>query len=371
MDYSKYFDILDRDGYVVIPNVISDDRCDEILSMLINETCKGYGISGKDFNKRLPDIMWRSQKICNLQGEGMWNIRTDKNIMDLYKQLWFHHLPQNELENNSIELSDDIYLTCSLDGFCITANSLEKPKPSWNNNDPGWLHSDQSKDHVTPFEWDVNSKICDNNENDPIIKPDISEIRSCVQGQLLLKDCNEGESSFCVLKGSHKLWKECHTKFDNHFKSNTYFNMINKNIFNWFLEKGCEHIKVYCPKGSMILWYSCTIHSGSGPTKDIQPLVITKNKKEIKYYNGRAVAFVNYTPNWWCNSKDWDNKNNAFTKGLGTNHWTYGNGMSINGTKPFAPRGAIMLIPITKIDSHVFDKKNERKEIQTNLLFAN
>ena len=98
---------------------------------------------------------------------------------------------------------------------------------------------------------------------------------------------------------------------------------------NYFYNKGCVEKKIHCPKGSLVLWDSRTIHCGVGPIK--------KRKKS----NFRCVVYLCYTPRNKATSKIIDKRIKAFEEVRMTNHWphkpklfpknprTYGNELKI------------------------------------------
>jgi hypothetical protein len=203
-------------------------------------------------------------------------------------------------------------------------------------------------------------------------------VEACVQGQILLSASQHGDPSFVCLRGSHALWPEAVARFRDRLSArgaSNYFNLIDDEIFDWFIARGCEHVKVHAPQGSMILWYSCTIHAGSGPTA---PDALARGKtgkenqtaeqqqapaqrccdvpsgKSRAVIAGRAVAFVSQAPAWFSQPTDWARRTQAAHENRGTSHWTYGPGMRLNAATPrrhgVGVRRPAKTIPFFKFD---------------------
>jgi len=89
------------------------------------------------------------------------------------------------------------------------------------------------------------------------------------------------------------------------------------------LDKGCAYKKIKCPKGSLVLWDSRTIHCGTEALK-------TREKPNI-----RAIIYLCYMPKSIYSKTDFKKREKAFNELRTTNHWgkklfpktprTYGN----------------------------------------------
>lgn len=156
----------------------------------------------------------------------VWDIRQNKKVIDIFKKLY--------------NTSD---LLVSFDGASISLPP-EITNRGWNIK-VGY-HCDQSY---------------------------LRENFECIQGWINGYDTNEGDATLGFFEGSHKLTKEVKEKVD-WYKLNEikYY----KNI--------CPEKRIKCPKGSLVLWDSRTIHSGVRP------------EKSRKNMNIRCCVYVSYMP---------------------------------------------------------------------------
>ena len=344
-------------GYVVVPSVMTDEECDAVRDMLEEETMTAYGLkSRKELRDKLDYIMWRNQKVANLQGRAVWTVRTHPKVEELYQQIWFGLLNIDGAIPLHPEISahGDIELTTSLDGFMLSNDTAYKSSGKfWTKGKKGWLHSDQCKNHAVPPEC-----------------RDATE--ACVQGQLLLQDADDKNAGFACLRGSHKHWAEACALFGDSLPDKSYWNPLTDAMFNWYTqEKGCEHVKIACPKGGMILWFSCLMHSGSEASRAAAP--VTVDAAGQKLYRGRAMVFCSQTPKFFSSGKNWSLRSRAFYENYGTNHWTYGEGMTLNGRTPMGPKFKSMLRPDhTVVPPFSFDAEQQQElhERQQRLLFG-
>jgi hypothetical protein len=101
------------------------------------------------------------------------------------------------------------------------------------------------------------------------------------QSWVTANDVLEGDATLQVLKGSHLLHEEFAQQMDNATEKDWY--RLSKEEEEWYTER-CEKVRIACPRGSLVLWDSRTIHSG---------LQASKQRHEP---NIRNVAYLCYTP---------------------------------------------------------------------------
>uniref|UniRef100_A0A914R506 Phytanoyl-CoA dioxygenase n=1 Tax=Panagrolaimus davidi TaxID=227884 RepID=A0A914R506_9BILA len=90
----------------------------------------------------------------------------------------------------------------------------------------------------------------------------------CVQGQVPIFDVRKGDATLRVLRGSHLLHADFAEAF--HLKNNpNEWTALTEQQIQWYRDRLDEDADVYvqCPKGSLVLWDSRTIHDGTKPQK--------------------------------------------------------------------------------------------------------
>ena len=190
---------LDTKGYVVIPNVLSEDEVRHSLDLFHNWKDSIPNLE-KMHNKVDPHGIFKFHQAGHQPHA--WNIRTTPKIIDIYKTIW-----------NTDELS------VSFDGCCWIPKNLKK-------KDNIWTHTDQAP----------NSKGL-----------------KCYQGFVALT--SNKERTLVVYKGSHKL----HEKYfeDRGIKSSKNWQLIEHDYLKSIEDKRrCLNV----PAGSLVLWDSRVFH---------------------------------------------------------------------------------------------------------------
>lgn len=193
----------------------------------------------------------------------LWDIRTEQGVIDAFAKLW-----------NTDEL------LVSFDAFNVTfPNRTDKPRLD------GWQHVDQS-----PFKKNL----------------------SCAQGIVNLSNCQENDGGLVVYKGTHKLLQ---TFFETQTDSKDWTTIDSYPLTNdqlqWFLDQGCEKIKINAEPGDLILWDSRTIHWGSEPNELGNTI--------------RSISYVSYSPKCFASESSLKTKRDVFNQWLGTTHWAHDN----------------------------------------------
>ncbi|KAJ3314351.1 hypothetical protein HDU93_004773, partial [Gonapodya sp. JEL0774] len=85
----------------------------------------------------------------------------------------------------------------------------------------------------------------------------------CVQAWVTALDVKEGDASLGFMEGSNKFFSQAAKRFRLNGKPD--WHKLTAEQEAWYEEQGCAKKRIQCPKGSMVLWDSRTIHSGVGP----------------------------------------------------------------------------------------------------------
>lgn len=287
----QYINELENDGYTIIPKILSDNECTDysnkmwcILEHLTNnEINKNNEESYKNIYKLYPLHSMLIQHYNIGHSQFIWDLRQDDRIIDIFTKLYKHFLP-NESEE----------LLVSFDGVSQHMPP-EITKRGWlqeNNGVPKypWYHSDQS------FTKTFNKKTNTNNF-------------SCLQSWITFNNINKGDATLSVIKGSHK--KTIRDEFKDNFNiiNSSEWYKLNKNELKYFIDnKNLEIVDIICPKGSLVIWDSRTIHCGKEPLR---------NREQL---NTRQVVYLSYQPKSLCSNANLKKRKKAFAEMRMTGH---------------------------------------------------
>jgi hypothetical protein len=297
----KLRDTIDQYGFAIIPSVLSEDKCESIVSGLwdyfehITQAWevpidRHNEISWKEIYKLYPLHSMLFQYFNCGHAQISWDIRQDPAIIEIFSHFW--------------GVSEDELLV-SFDGLGFNVPP-EVTKRGWNLNNT-WYHTDQSY---------------------------LSNDFECVQSWVTGLDVNEGDATLAVMEGSNKYHKEFREwlisknisiKKDNWYK-------LNREEEQFYIDKGCSYKKIICPKGSLVFWDSRTIHCG----------VEAMRGRILPTF--RAVIYLCYIPKCLFSKADKNKRKKAFENLRTTNHW---------GTKLFPKNPRTYgkeLLPITIIN---------------------
>ena len=280
-EYEKYVtskekmrETLKEYGVAIIPNVLDEKECDNMLSGIwdyfehisqkwespINRNDKN---SWRGFYELFPSHSMLVQHWNIGHSQACWDVRQNEKILDIYSHFW----------NCSKE-----ELLCSFDGLSFNIPP-EVTKKGWNRNNC-WLHSDQSF-----------------TEND----------FKCLQGWVTALDINEHDATLAFLEGSHNFHEHFAREFEITEKDNWYkLDDIEK---EFYYNNECYYRKIKCPKGSLVLWDSRTIHCG-----------VEANKGRANP-NFRAIIYTCYMPRQLATKKELEKRRKAFEEMRMTTHW--------------------------------------------------
>jgi ectoine hydroxylase-related dioxygenase (phytanoyl-CoA dioxygenase family) len=271
---------LDKYGVAIIPNVLTDQECDDMVSGMwdffehITQDWAGNKTNKKPINRN-DKSTWR--EFYNLfpshsmliqhwnvgHAQVSWDLRQKEKIVDIFAHFW---------KCNKEEL-----LT-SFDGLSFNFPPEETKRGHFRGNT--WYHCDQS---FTRQQFE------------------------CVQSWITGLDVEKDDATLTIYEGSHKYQNEFAETFDVKDKSDWYKLSNEEELF--YIQKGCERVNIMCPKGSMVFWDSRTIHCGTEARK---------NRPNKKF---RSVVYLCYQPRSQITPALLRKKIKAFNELRTTNHW--------------------------------------------------
>jgi len=253
---------LDTEGYVVLKNILQPEEIEYALKLFkkdINKVSPKLDFDNNNtFVKRNVPVMY-SKGVCVYNGlcqsDFMWNLRTNKNIKNIYERLF-----------------DSKDLVVSLDGFSLFLSNKQKSKP--------WLHIDQNPKN---------------------------ELYS-IQGSYNFFKVDSDDAGFVVVPKSHINSNSYIDKYININNNDDWITFDYEN--NNFKELYDSCVKLMIPNNSFILWNSKTIHANEGfnkPYNELNRLTAYITFLETKYRNEtileeRIKAYINGEgTSHWCN----------------------------------------------------------------------
>jgi hypothetical protein len=261
-------------GVAIIPSLLSEEECKEMEDGMWNTLETWTQNWEQPINRNIPeswknirDLFPKHSMLIQQYGLGhaqfIWNLRQNPKCINVFENIW----------NCSAE-----NLLVSFDGASFHMPS-ETTKIGWHRKT--WFHTDQS-----------------------YLRPNFE----CIQSWVTAFDVNDNDATLAIHEGSHKWHKEFQEKFGITDKADWY-KLENDEQIEFYKEKGCAEKYIKCPKGSMVLWDSRTIHCGVEPRKNrIAP-------------NFRCVAYLCYMPREKAQKKDIVKKIKAFEEMRMTSHW--------------------------------------------------
>lgn len=277
---AKYFttpqnikETLDTYGVAIIPSLLCDQESEAIVQgtwqYLEHITQKwATPIKQEDtktwiqFYKLFPIHSMLLQYWQVGHAQVSWDVRQNPKVADIYANIY--NCKSEEL-------------LVSFDGLSFHLPP-ETTKRGWNKNNL-WLHCDQS-----------------------YTQNDFKNAQSWVTGT----EVNEGDATLAILEGSNKYHKEFATRFN--MTKNVQWTKLTEEQITFYKERNCEFKKIICPKGSMVLWDSRTIHCG-----------VEADKSRVKP-NIRAIIYVCYAPRSKCREANIKKKQKAFKELRATIH---------------------------------------------------
>jgi hypothetical protein len=261
-------------GVAIIPNVLDEDECKIMVNSIwdffeyitqdwATPIKREFPETWREFYKLFPSHSMLIQHWGVGHAQASWDVRQNIKIVEIFAYIW------------KCDIND---LLVSFDGLSFHFPP-EITKRGWNRNHT-WYHTDQT-----------------------FMKPNFECIQSWVTGF----DINEGDATLSFMEGSNKYHGEFQAKFNVTDKKNWY--KLSREEEEFYKNKGCSYKNIKCPKGSLILWDSRTIHCGVESVKTRSTPVF------------RAVIYLCYMPKRLCSEKNLKKKRKAFTDLRTTSHY--------------------------------------------------
>jgi len=265
---------IDTYGVAIIPNVIDENECDMMVNQIwdffehisqkwetpINRNDKN---TWREFYKLYPLHSMLIQHWGIGHAQSSWNVRQNIKIVEIFAHFW------------GCDIND---LLVSFDGLSFNLPP-EVTKKGWNRGNT-WYHTDQSY---------TNSEF------------------KCIQSFITGLDINEYDATLSFMEGSNKYHNDFKQKYNITDKSDWY--KLSKQEESFYYDKGCVIKNIKCPKGSLVLWDSRTIHCG------------IEADKRRKIQNIRAVIYLCYMPRKLCDEANIKKKQKAFNELRTTTHY--------------------------------------------------
>ncbi len=269
---------LDEFGVAIVPNVLDADACERMKTNMfdfLEHATADFDVrfdrtnpaSWRTFSKLMPKHSMLVQEWGIGQSQFNWDVRQHPNVYGAFARIWDVR-PEE--------------LLVSFDGASFHFPP-EITGLGWYRGN-NWLHCDQSFQR-NGFE--------------------------CAQGWINAFDTNPGDATLTVLEGSHRF----HHEFKERFGIETnddWFKLENADQHEFYVrEKGCRQTHIRCPAGSLVLWDSRTIHSG------------TEAERGRPVPNTRCVSYVCFTPRSLATPAMLRKKIKAFEELRTTSHWPH------------------------------------------------
>jgi ectoine hydroxylase-related dioxygenase (phytanoyl-CoA dioxygenase family) len=266
---------LNKFGVAIILDVLSIDECNNMKNNMWNyleDVSKKWKIpiSRNDPNtySQTNELYYNYEQMSLLMNfwlishsELCWNLRENSKIVEIFANIW------------SVKADE---LLVSFDGASI---QLPPEITGFGFGDRKWFHTDQSY---------------------------LSNDLKYIQSWITPFDVNEGDATLCVLEKSNLYHKEFAETFE--ITSTKNYSHLNDEQINFYKNKGCDEVKILCPKGSLVLWDGRTIHYGAEPSKH-------RNK-----LNTRCVVYLCYLPRSLSSKENLEKLKYAFDNLLATQH---------------------------------------------------
>ena len=281
-EYQKYVttkeklkETIDMYGVAIIPGVLNDEECDNMLDGIWNyfehitqhsmkPICREDSSTWGEIYKLFPLHSMLFQHFQVGQSQVCWDQRQHPKIVDIFQTFW---------------KTED--LVVSFDGLSFNIPP-EKTNRGWYRGNT-WYHTDQS-----------------------FTRPDFE----CIQSWVTALDVNKGDATLAFMEGSNKYHKEFADALGVTDKGD-WFKLKTKEHKEFYENKGCSYKKIYCPKGSIVFWDSRTIHCGCEALR-------TRIEK-----NFRAIIYLCYTPKSLLTTRYEKKKQKAFNEIRTTSHWPH------------------------------------------------
>jgi hypothetical protein len=286
-DLSQLKSMLDTNGVAIVPGVLSEQECFQLESGMwdfFEHITSDWSSTDQDselkpVNRNKPET-WR--QLFELQpkkgqlyqhfdighSQFAWDVRQNPNVAEVFASIY--SVPSNDLLVSYDGAS--FHMPPEITGRGYAQSEANAPTH----------HVDQS-----------------------FGAPDLR----CVQGWVTARDIDDGDATLSFIPKSHNL----HVQFGNEHPETKalkkhWYSMSDEEQ-QWYLDHGEPIRRIRCPKGSVVLWDSRTVHCG------VQSLR-TRVKPNI-----RCITYVCYQPRSYATEKQLKNKQKRFTEMRTTSHW--------------------------------------------------
>lgn len=262
--------MLEEYGVAVIPELLTTteaicmqrgmwDTLETLTQTWDTPIHRDHPTSWKEYSKLYPKHSMLHQHHLG-HAPFIWNVRQHKKCVRVFSEIW---------------KTDD--LLCSFDGASFHMPHEVTGKGSFRN---AWLHVDQS---YTRNEFE------------------------CIQGWVTGYEVRPGDATLMVMPKSHLYHKNIANEFNLTDKEDWF--KLEETHLDAYRQKGCQEIRIECPRGSMVLWDSRTVHCG------VEPL------RERNTPNFRCVVYTCYMPRSMATTKQLQKRISAFESKRMTTHW--------------------------------------------------
>jgi ectoine hydroxylase-related dioxygenase (phytanoyl-CoA dioxygenase family) len=280
-EYEKYIstpetvkDTINKYGVAIVPNILNDEECDEMINEMWNYLeyiTQDWNIPIKrentDSYKNIYKLFLQDQYVYFIikfwyigHCQMAWNVRQNIKIVDVFAKFWDVN-------------SDDLLVSFDSSAIHMPPEFTGK----WRKQNY-WYHTDQSYD---------------------------SNDFTYLQSWVTAFDVNDGDATLAFLESSNNIREQFIEEF---YKNNSDYTILDDNQIKYFLDHGCLEKKIKCPKGSLVLWDSRTIHCGIEPSESrIKP-------------NFRCVSYLCYAPRKYASEEDIILKQKIFNQMYTTTH---------------------------------------------------
>ncbi len=285
-------EVLERDGVVIIPGVLSPEECDAMYTGMWDmfehvsseweiPVLRSEPSTWKNFKYLKPNNNMMYQMFGLPHSQHLWDIRSNEKIVKIWADFW------------NVKSED---LLVSFDGFSWLPPHEEIPDYTHNDFTNQWFHLDQT-----------------------ILKTKLEGIQGWVTG----KDVNPGDATLIYYDQSHKMLDDFMDNFGVRTKSDWFLLDEEENDF---FRSRCKIKEVTCPAGSLVIWDSRLVHCNKGPDlarsipnyRCISYLCyMPKSMSDINTINKRVQAFLDMeTSNHYASRatlfpkfpRDWESK---------------------------------------------------------------
>jgi ectoine hydroxylase-related dioxygenase (phytanoyl-CoA dioxygenase family) len=263
---------IEKYGVAIIPSVLDEDECSAMVDGMWDffehisqnwETPinRNNQASWREFYKLYPLHSMLIQHWGIGHSQVAWDLRQNSKIIEIFAHFW---------------QTDDLLVSFDGASFHLPPEITNK---GWNRGNT-WYHTDQS---FTKKKFE------------------------CIQSFVTGLDINDHDATLSVLEGSNRYHSEFGDTHEITEKADWY--KLSKDQEMFYYNKGCTIKNIKCPKGSLVIWDSRTIHCG------------IEADRRRSTPNIRAVVYLCYMPRSLSNEANIKKKQKAFNELRTTTHY--------------------------------------------------